>query len=170
MLTFIDNKDGNIKLKEYVLVVPAVSVGNVGQLAADLLISTLQLTKIGYIRHRNLLPVATYVSGTEGITTECELFASTELKIAVIQIRSTYGPFVSIAPFFSELCKSVKSVVILTGSFAYERKNIHLVSQPLRFLTTDTLKKCTLPPIPQEWQKLDDVKDSYDRIRVPGEC
>ena len=36
---------------------PSVSVGNVGQLAADLLISTLWMNKVGYLYDDSILPV-----------------------------------------------------------------------------------------------------------------
>ena len=35
----------------------AVSVGNVGQLAADLIVSTLEMTSVGYIYDESILPV-----------------------------------------------------------------------------------------------------------------
>jgi proteasome assembly chaperone 2 len=39
-----------------VLLQPVVSVGNVGQLAADLIISTLWMDRIGYIMHEAITP------------------------------------------------------------------------------------------------------------------
>lgn len=36
---------------------PAVSVGNVGQLAVDLIISTLQLPKVGHFHTDSLIPM-----------------------------------------------------------------------------------------------------------------
>lgn len=36
---------------------PSVSVGNVGQLAADLLINTLKLTHVGYLSDPAILPL-----------------------------------------------------------------------------------------------------------------
>ena len=39
---------------------PSVSVGNVGQLACDLIINTLQMKKVGYFCPRCFLPVVGY--------------------------------------------------------------------------------------------------------------
>ena len=36
---------------------PCVSIGNVPQLAADLIINTLQLSRAGYLHHPGLLPL-----------------------------------------------------------------------------------------------------------------
>lgn len=37
---------------------PAVAVGNVGQLAVDLMVSTLNMTRVGYIHTDCLIPMA----------------------------------------------------------------------------------------------------------------
>lgn len=41
----------------FTLLMPAVSVGNVGQLATDLIISTLNMSKIGYFYTDCLVPM-----------------------------------------------------------------------------------------------------------------
>lgn len=166
MLKFIDNFDKKVSLAEFKLIIPAVSVGNVGQLAVDLVISTLNLTRVGYIRHQNISPVV--AKCLNGLTTECELYASSDLKIAVVQIRSTYGKFSSISKFFTDLCKSFKCVVILSGSYAYERKNIHLVQEPLYYLATDVFHDVKLPGLPGKWKKLEECDITPKRTKIPG--
>ena len=42
----------------YVSLQPCISVGNVGQLAVDLLINTLRLPRAGHLHHPSLLPLA----------------------------------------------------------------------------------------------------------------
>ena len=36
---------------------PSISVGNVGQLTADLLINTLELSRVGYVQDPTILPL-----------------------------------------------------------------------------------------------------------------
>lgn len=48
-----------IQLKRYVYFVqPAVAVGNVGQLAVDIMVSTLNMSRVGYIHTDCLIPMA----------------------------------------------------------------------------------------------------------------
>ena len=57
---------------------PTVSFGNVGQLAADLVISTLWMERVGYIYHESIIPVVgnnpfAHVDATScKLTTCCE--------------------------------------------------------------------------------------------------
>ncbi|WAR05448.1 PSMG2-like protein [Mya arenaria] len=48
---FVPAEKSKLNFKGYTLIYPAVSVGNVAQLMADLLISTLTLHRAGYIQH-----------------------------------------------------------------------------------------------------------------------
>ncbi|KAJ8302827.1 hypothetical protein KUTeg_019223 [Tegillarca granosa] len=93
---FVPSDQRQRKLEEYSLVVPAVSVGNVGQLAADLLISTLWMERIGYIHHQSILPVvgndpfAHRDSKTCKVVTSCEVYESLEHKLIVVQQRAPF--------------------------------------------------------------------------------
>ena len=51
------------------LVQPCVSVGNVAQLAVDVLINTLQLSRVGHLHHPSLLPLVG--SAAYSHTTHC---------------------------------------------------------------------------------------------------
>lgn len=76
-------------LKGKLLIVPIVSTANVGQLAADLLISTLDLRRIGVFNPRDLVPVVGAREDDEpGVTTPLELYGRKDANIVVIQQRS----------------------------------------------------------------------------------
>lgn len=68
---------------------PIVSVGNVAQLAADLLIASLKLNRVGVFDPKHLVPVVgAREDGTAGLTTPIELFGDQKSKIVIVQQRS----------------------------------------------------------------------------------
>ncbi|RKP09457.1 hypothetical protein THASP1DRAFT_28769 [Thamnocephalis sphaerospora] len=75
MNTFTPTAKGSPSFKEAWLVIPTVSTGGVSQLAVDLIISTLQLKRVGYLNDPNVLPVACVDpcgTGEKGIATALE--------------------------------------------------------------------------------------------------
>lgn len=130
--------------KDYILIIPSVSVGNVPQLTVDLLISTHNLQKVGILWHPAIIPSVggdPYGSDPKEISTAAELYASNKLKIAVIQIRSgidvKYAThlFKQLKEFILESC--FKSAVILASTFAYELHNIS--SGHFRYLSNENV-------------------------------
>ncbi|XP_055548960.1 proteasome assembly chaperone 2 [Wyeomyia smithii] len=127
----------------YLLIVPSVSVGNVAQLAVDLLIETLKMRKIGLLWHPALIPVvgpAAYEHDTDKITTTAELYVSEEKKLLVLQLRA---PLVGAlqADFVDNLTafardKQLLEVVILSSSFAHE--NHEVGARPYRYLANES--------------------------------
>ncbi|KAF9784472.1 PAC2 family-domain-containing protein [Thelephora terrestris] len=84
---FYSPSEGNLKGK--LLIVPVVSTANIGQLAVDLLISSLDLHRIGIFDPRDLVPVVAAREDDEpGITTPLELYGSQDANFVVIQQRS----------------------------------------------------------------------------------
>uniref|UniRef100_A0A671MJX1 Proteasome assembly chaperone 2 n=1 Tax=Sinocyclocheilus anshuiensis TaxID=1608454 RepID=A0A671MJX1_9TELE len=72
------------------IVQPAVSVGNVGQLAVDLLISTLNMPRVGYFHTDCLTAMAgnsPYAASAQ-LSTGAEVYSHRDLKLAVLQIRT----------------------------------------------------------------------------------
>lgn len=162
-----------VNLTNYSLIVPAVSVGNVGQLAADLLINSLKLEKLGYVWHGSVIPVAGGdpfgSSGT--VSTGCEVFYSRKLELVVMQIRS--GIVRSKGEFPQFVCawakqEGIRQIVILTGSSAHERRDEQLAGEPLRYifcpLTPDAEKNNAFA---RQWRQFE-VKDIHSRDRVPA--
>uniref|UniRef100_A0A1A9WGM4 Proteasome assembly chaperone 2 n=1 Tax=Glossina brevipalpis TaxID=37001 RepID=A0A1A9WGM4_9MUSC len=140
------SRPDNISLK----VVKSICVGNAGQLACDLLISSKQLKRIGTINHAALIPVygpSAYVHEPEEKAAACELYESAQDKLLVLQFRA---PFISkhIRDFhqkLAQLLKDSQSVIILSGSFGYEKRIIdgpsyeYKVSEQFKSLYVDQL-------------------------------
>ncbi|XP_061450953.1 proteasome assembly chaperone 2 isoform X2 [Rhineura floridana] len=130
---------------------PAVSVGNVGQLAVDLVISTLGMSKVGYFYTDCLVPMVgnnPYATTEENATELCinaEVYAVPSKQLAVLQIRS---PFIKnkYRPFCQTLLSWVKScgfakVVLLSSSHAYQRNDQQLCGTSLRYLLSPAVEK-----------------------------
>ncbi|KAL0961689.1 hypothetical protein UPYG_G00330450 [Umbra pygmaea] len=123
--------------KGFTLVMPAISVGNVGQLAVDLIVSTLNMCRVGYMHTDCLIPMAgnnPYARSTEDandLSTNAEVFSSPELRLAVLQIRS---PIIQTKSkmFCKRLVSWIKTsgfsrTVMLSSSHAYQRDDQQLL-------------------------------------------
>lgn len=83
--------DSTIDLTGYALILPSVAVGNVGQLAIDLLVCTLNLKKIGRFFNSDFIPIVgvnPYMENNQDICTTLDLYTSKDKKLVVLQIRS----------------------------------------------------------------------------------
>ncbi|XP_066972109.1 proteasome assembly chaperone 2 [Macrobrachium rosenbergii] len=131
-------------LKGYTLLLPSVSVGNVGQLAVDILISSLPSEKIGLVHHPALYPLVggdPYNESSKEVTTSADLHLMEQKNLVVMQIRS---PLIKKEKnnFITEIvtwCKEVgiRNIVMLASCNAYERRNYsQLTGSQLRYLTT----------------------------------
>jgi len=150
------------------LVIPAVSVGNVGQLAVDVLISTLSLKKVGYLHDDSFLPlVGNDPFATNGSCGECnmmiaaEVFLSSSHNMAVIQQRSPLvkgkrQQYVEKLMQWIKLCK-FSEVVVLTSSYAHERLDSQLIGSQLRYLMSPVLLKNHVTNITDnlKWKELE---------------
>jgi len=130
---------------DYSLVLPSVGVGNVGQLAVDLLISTLETKKIGIVHHPAILPLVGSdpynPSSTEPITS-ADVHICVQHKLLIIQIRS---PLVKEEKddFLHSLVSWMKSIalkdlIVLASCNAFERWDHSQMTGPqLRYLTVN---------------------------------
>lgn len=85
------------QLQGAILLLPVVSVGNVGQLAADLIINTCQLQRTARLQDDALLPAVGHkgFAHVEGLTTAMELYQQQQGssgKVAVVQQRAPAAP------------------------------------------------------------------------------
>lgn len=138
--------------EEYTLFVPVVSVGNVGQLTADLIISTLCMDHIGIIVHEAITPAVgnnPYAQPDEDHTTCklascCEVYDSAATKIMVIQQRAPLikGRVKSYVKFLSEWIKEKNfyQVVIIGSTFSHERLDFQMQGSPFRIVVMDSLR------------------------------
>ncbi|NXN97821.1 PSMG2 protein, partial [Rhinopomastus cyanomelas] len=169
----------------FTLLMPAVSVGNVGQLAIDLVISTLGMTKVGYFYTDCLVPMvgnnpyATAEDNSMELSINAEVYSLPPKKLVVLQIRS---PFIKkkSRPFCEMLLSWVQSsqcarVVVLSSSHAYQRDDEQLLGTPLRYLLTPDLEQ-TVGGLLQElkWKEMEKVvaylgiDDTEKVLHIPG--
>lgn len=73
-------------LSGHSLLLPALSIGNVGQFAIDILIHNLECSKIGYFSHPSLLSLVGY-DESNALVTAAELYLLPEFKIIILQLR-----------------------------------------------------------------------------------
>lgn len=132
-----------VDFKDKYLIIPSVSVGNIGQLAVDLLISSLQLEKVGVIWNPAIIPVVGpdpyNIHAEDLIATGCELYAAPGRPFLVIQLRSGLDPKLA-KKFLTELTdlinvKQLKQVILLTSCFDFEKHTIK--SSDFRYLANE---------------------------------
>lgn len=98
----------DINLENYTLILPSVAVGNVGQLSVDLLISNLNLQKIGQIFSPAFVPIVganAYHEGSSELITAIDIYVGVKERVVVLQIRSPYVG--ELTGFFDHLARFV---------------------------------------------------------------
>ncbi|CAG8561473.1 7557_t:CDS:2 [Paraglomus brasilianum] len=119
------------------LIVPAVSIGNVPQLAVDLLITTLNLKRIGFIEDDSIVSVS---GAREDVT---EGTGSSDQQLTVIQQRAPahkgkwHQYARNLVTFFKE-CQFSR-MILLASADAAQRRDVQLTGDSFRILTTDNL-------------------------------
>ena len=80
------------------LMVPAISVGNIGQLAMDILVTTLKAKKLASCYHPSMLPLVgpdPYDTTSDDLMMACDIYKPTTISNAnlmLMQIRSAIAP------------------------------------------------------------------------------
>uniref|UniRef100_A0A0P6J9J7 Proteasome assembly chaperone 2 n=1 Tax=Heterocephalus glaber TaxID=10181 RepID=A0A0P6J9J7_HETGA len=167
------------------LLLPAVSVGNVGQLAVDLIISTLNMSKIGYFYTDCLVPMvgnnpyATAEENSTELSINAEVYSLPSRKLVALQLRSIFIKYKSTS-FCEKLLSWVKSssfakVIVLSSSHSYQRNDLQLRSTPFRYLLTPCMQKSVENKIKSlNWQEMEktpcipEMSDSDYCVRIPG--
>lgn len=184
---FISSQDSPTRFKDFTLVLPAVAVGNVGQLAVDLIVSTLNMSRVGYLHTDCLIPMtgnnpyANCKEEAEELHTAAEVYAAADLKLAVLQIRA---PIIQTkSKQFSQLLVSwikdsgFSRTVVLSSSHAYQRDDQQLQGTPLRYLLTPSLLKVSEEALKElGWREMERVAafpgltetDAEPRLCIPG--
>ncbi|XP_055983576.1 proteasome assembly chaperone 2 [Sorex fumeus] len=182
---FVPCGDSAPDLSGFTLLMPAVSVGNVGQLAIDLIISTLDMCKIGYFYTDCLVPMvgnnpyATAEENSTELSINTEVYLLPSKKLVALQLRSIFIKFKS-KSFCEKLLSWVKSsdfakVVVLSSSHSYHCNDLQLGSTPFRYLYTPSIKKNVQNQIKSlNWTEMErspcipEIDDSESCIRIPG--
>ena len=98
-----------INLENYTLILPSVAVGNVGQLCIDLLISSLDMYKIGSLWNSMFLPICgldPYNKNSTSLCTTADFYLGRCHNIILLQLRSPYVG--SSNDFFNELAQFIQ--------------------------------------------------------------
>lgn len=143
---------------DYTFVFSSVSVGNIGQLAVDLLISSLSNTKkAGYLISPLVQPVVghdAFVQNSNELSMSCELYENKNAKLVIFQQRAPLfkgkrNQFVQLLQDFI-MEEKFRETICLTSSHAYERLDSQLIGPQSRYLAVNSLPKESL-----EWKTLE---------------
>ncbi|ORX53913.1 hypothetical protein BCR36DRAFT_368929 [Piromyces finnis] len=150
MLTFFPKSDFDTsKLCNSTLILPALNnIANIGQLTIDLLITSLNLKRVGYFDSPYLLPIIgndPYGNNSNFLATNIEIYQNEDNSISVIQIRSpviTKKGNEMIKDLF-EWIKTInfRYVVLLSGADASRGNDKLIESNRLKIMRTDALKQ-----------------------------
>ncbi|XP_068188953.1 proteasome assembly chaperone 2 isoform X3 [Antennarius striatus] len=184
---FIPSQNSSPSFKDFTLVLPAVAVGNVGQLAVDLMVSTLNMSRVGYMHTDCLVPMAgnnpysRCKEDAEELHTSAEVYSAAAQKLAVLQIRA---PIIETKTkkFIQLLLSWIKTsgfsrTVVLSSSHAYQRDDQQLRSAPLRYLATPSLLKAAADAFTElGWREMERVPafpglpeaNAEPRLSIPG--
>ncbi|KAM9632750.1 proteasome assembly chaperone 2 [Trichechus inunguis] len=173
------------ELTGFTLLMPAVSVGNVGQLAIDLIISTLNMFKVGYFYTDCLVPMvgnnpyATTEENSTELSINTEVYSLPSRKLVALQLRSIFIKYKS-KSFCEKLLSWVKNsncarVIVLSSSHSYHRSDLQLRSTPFRYLLTPSMQKSVQNKIKSlNWEEMEKsqcipgIEDSEFCVRIPG--
>jgi len=192
-MSFYTPLNGSTSWDGYTFILPAVSVGNVGQLAVDLVISTLQMKKAGLIHDDSITPVigsdpykgcfssrvGTLQLKPEDATsnpapslmTSCELYESTSHRLVVMQLRSPLirGRKTSFLRRLVDFIKEMRfsQTMILSSSHAHERIDTQLRGDQFRFLSSSSFLEAPLSEVLSTlgWTRLEtrENRDDYGK-------
>ncbi|XP_034561490.1 proteasome assembly chaperone 2 [Notolabrus celidotus] len=184
---FISSQNSPPSFKDFTLVMPAVAVGNVGQLAVDLMVSTLNMKRVGHIHTDCLIPMAgnnPYATSSEEVEelhTPAEVYTAADLKLAVLQIRAPIIQTKS-KKFRQLLVTWIKAsgfsrTVVLSSSHAYQRDDQQMQGTALRYLVTPSLLKLSADTFKElSWREMERVQafpgvtdvNTEPRLYIPG--
>lgn len=158
---------------DYTLLVPICAVGNIGQLACDLIISTLLSKQECQLIGRIYSPALMSVVGPNAFnlkgppTSSTEVYESKKHKLVIIQQRTSY--FKQLRNIYiNELVDWIKAsrfdnVLVLTSSFAQCNPDIsqlgELATCPIRSITTSQFE------INERWRNLN-IKPIPDKRTI----
>jgi len=140
VLFFSDIASGKVDLSGSRIVLPSLTIGNVGQLAVDLLISTLTLPRIGFLEDDHVVPMAgndTFTTNQGKLSCAIEVYYHSASKTAFIQLRSPVAKGYN-RIFAKNLVEWIKAtgfgeVVMLASADASYRNDAQLFGQQLRY-------------------------------------
>lgn len=131
------------------LVLPVVAIGNIGQLAVDLLLNTFAVTRVGFLKDFSILPVAGHGAldyleerGQSLLHIGLEVFYDEKNKLVFIQQRSPVtkserNNFVNNLTNWI-IAQQFSRVIMLTSADARRRTDKQISSSPFGYLISPT--------------------------------
>eukprot|EP01098_Paradermamoeba_levis_P003471 TRINITY_DN1577_c0_g4_i1.p1 TRINITY_DN1577_c0_g4~~TRINITY_DN1577_c0_g4_i1.p1 ORF type:complete len:307 (+),score=97.48 TRINITY_DN1577_c0_g4_i1:60-980(+) len=139
------------------LIIPNNALGNVGQLAVDLLVNSFQLEQVGYLYEPSVLPIvgdSAFHFHSPHLSTSLEVFQDQARKLTLIQLRA---PIVKNRKeqFVDRLyqwaaAEGVKEIFVLSSatSLLLPDPNLQVGASKKVFLQMNSEMEKTLPPPP----------------------
>ncbi|KAF2068665.1 hypothetical protein CYY_010010 [Polysphondylium violaceum] len=167
------NIKDNVSFKDNILIWPALTLGNVGQLSIDLLICTYKFERVGFIVDSNILPIVgndTYTPKGQGVlSTSIEVYKSKEYQnVTLVQQRS---PVIQgHIPIFAKnlmnwsTSQQFKEILFVASTNANKRIDSQLTGNQLRFIKSNTISNETLDKI-----KLNNIPEMEVQFEQAGE-
>ncbi|KAI7860587.1 PAC2 family-domain-containing protein [Circinella umbellata] len=127
------------KLADSTLILPSVSIGNVPQLACDLVINTLQPDRVGFISNEAVMPIAGPRENGSGVSLAVEVFQTKDQQWTIVQQRAptfkgTRRQYIRDLVAFIQKYRFGR-VIILTSADASLRNDLQITSAtPFRYI------------------------------------
>jgi len=144
------------------LVLPSLSIGNVGQLAIDLIVSTLSLPRVGYLDNPHVLPIVgnDSLDGKNGhLALNLEVFKAPSSNVTFLQQRAPVikGRNALYAESLINWIKEsrFKEVILLFSTDASHRVDLQLTGSQLRYLQTDSFQSDIIQKL--GWLQLENI-------------
>uniref|UniRef100_A0A146LW07 Proteasome assembly chaperone 2 n=1 Tax=Lygus hesperus TaxID=30085 RepID=A0A146LW07_LYGHE len=134
-------KIGALNCENLTAIVACPSIGNVGQLSTDLLVSNLDAEYVGMAWHPGLLPLAggdPYHNSSTKICTSNDFYLSRAQNLLFVQLRAPVLQKLA-SDFTSKLVEvltglGVRKVVILSGMFSHGRDDTEIRAGSFRYV------------------------------------
>ncbi|GAN11470.1 proteasome assembly chaperone 2-like [Mucor ambiguus] len=136
-MSFVPVKDfDSSSFKASTLILPTVSIGNVPQLASDLIIHTFKLERVGFLDDDSVIPVSGVREDTDipGTTVPIEVYQSKDQRWTCIQQRSPTikGRRQEYLDNMTRFAAQFQQVVLLTSMDASRRLDSQIRGEPFR--------------------------------------
>lgn len=164
--------------KERILVMPVVSVGNVGQLAVDLLLSTLEVKDAGYLYDECVLPIVgadPFNPMSKKLVTSWQVYDCPAKNLVIVQQRAPVTPK-SKKKYEEYVMRWIqqhkfKMTVLLSSSFSHFFTYDELQGVPMHYLCTrkvDPAIENNLKELSWKQFHLRKMEDFADSLNIPG--
>ncbi|CAN6286704.1 unnamed protein product [Urochloa humidicola] len=154
------------------LIMPALSIGNVGQLAVDLLISSARARRVAYLDEPSVLPCAgNDAFGPDAVgdlALALEAYESTSHRLAFIQQRSPVitGMMVSFAKNVADFIKNIgKNHIVILSSLDSGKRRVIDASSDMQVYYLSSCNEDGSDPEYEKlgWKKLEEYDPSHKR-------